>query len=1101
MLVDHLEVHEQVGGQCFQLEIRGFHGDLRLVADIADQHVEQRAGAEALAARALDETGRELGQRHAVAAQLLRQRLQQQLHLLLEHARHQPLGAARVHLVQGVERHLQGHAVARRAGLEVIAQAHLDASHGQSLREQVGGHASRLVAHQVVARQVQQAQLVLSLAALPYLVAIPALERRAGVDAFGDRLVVEAVDQLVVDQHVLAARLVLELLDIGQQLAVVGEEGELRIEFAVHQRAADEQLARAPRILPAERHAAAVVDDQAIQRAALVGAHLGRLLLPVRLRERGLEQVRADLLDPFRLDPRQAARIEPAGLHQLGGHHPAPGLLDQGRARPQMELDAARAQVMRLVVGLHADIAEQAREQGQVNLLEGRLDLVQAPAVLAHHRQQLAVDVAPLAQPQVREEVGAAGVHQLPVRLLVRHRLLEPAPDPQPLQEFGALVGELAVRLVGLLLGLDRPVARVLHRQRAGDDQHLAQRLLVARGQDHAAHPRIERQPRQLAAERSQRVVVVDRAELVEQLVAVGDRAARRRLDEREGLDRAQVQRLHAQDHGRQRGTQDFRIGEARTRQVIGFLVEADADAVGHAAATAGTLVGGRLRDRLHLELLDLVAIGIALDTRQPRVDHVADARHGQRGFGHVGGQHDAARVRGLEHAFLVARREPREQRQDLGMRRMVLAQRLGRLADLALAGQEHQHVAGALAAQLVDRVDDAVHQVALGLARALLAVAPGGGALGVANRGRAIVGDRPVTHLDRVQAAADLEHWRRLLLAAEMARETLGVDGRRGHDQLQVGAPGQDLLQVAEQEIDVEAALVRLVDDQRVIGAQQRIGLRLGQQDAVRHQLDRGAGREIVGKTYLVADHLAERRAELLGDAAAGGRGGQPARLGVADEALAASAEPAAELETDLRQLGGLARTGLAADDHHLVGGDRARDLLALARDGQAFGEADRRDRVRRYGRPRGARLAGFTRLALFARGTGFAALGPGARFAAPGIVLALATLAGFARRLAFARTPAASRAGAFAARLAGASLALLARRARRPLGLCLARADVVSGGGRRRGRGLRRTTRRLRLRRGGRGGRRRLRAFAGLRIRVLRCGAFGYIRHGGAL
>jgi hypothetical protein len=34
------------------------------------------------------------------------------------------------------------------------------------------------------------------------------------------------------------------------------------------------------------------------------------------------------------------------------------------------------------------------------------------------------------------------------------------------------------------------------------------------------------------------------------------------------------------------------------------------------------------------------------------------------------------------------------EQRQHLGGGRMVLAQRLGRLADLALAGQEHQHVA-----------------------------------------------------------------------------------------------------------------------------------------------------------------------------------------------------------------------------------------------------------------------------------------------------------------------------------------------------------------------------------------------------------------------
>ena len=42
----------------------------------------------------------------------------------------------------------------------------------------------------------------------------------------------------------------------------------------------------------------------------------------------------------------------------------------------------------------------------------------------------------------------------------------------------------------------------------------------------------------------------------------------------------------------------------------------------------------------------------------------------------------------------------------------MMFAQRLGRLADLALAGQEHQHVARAVAVTFVDGVDDGVRQV-----------------------------------------------------------------------------------------------------------------------------------------------------------------------------------------------------------------------------------------------------------------------------------------------------------------------------------------------------------------------------------------------------
>jgi len=52
---------------------------------------------------------------------------------------------------------------------------------------------------------------------------------------------------------------VFELLDIGEQLAVVREERELRIELAFDQRAADKQLTRARRILAAERDAKLVL--------------------------------------------------------------------------------------------------------------------------------------------------------------------------------------------------------------------------------------------------------------------------------------------------------------------------------------------------------------------------------------------------------------------------------------------------------------------------------------------------------------------------------------------------------------------------------------------------------------------------------------------------------------------------------------------------------------------------------------------------------------------------------------------------------------------------------------------------------------------------
>ena len=674
----------------------------------------------------------------------------------------------------------------------------------------------------------------------------------------------------------------------------------------------------------------------------------------------------AHLLDPFRLDASQRARVQAAGFHQFGGDDPAPHLARDERARPKVELDAARAQVLApLAVGLvqlQANVAEQAGQQRLVHLLEGRLALVQAPALFRHRGQQLRMHIAPFAQANMRQEVGAALLLQLPVGLLVRDRFFEPLPQLDPAQKLGLLVHELAMCLVGGLLGLLRAVSRVLHGQRAGDDQHLAQTLLVARSQDHPRHARVKRQLGQLATNAGELVRLVERAQLLQQLIAVGDGTAQRRLDKRERLDIGQAQRLHAQNDRCQRRAQDFRIGEAHAAQEITFLVQADADTVRHPATSAGTLVGRRLRDRFDLELLDLVAVRIALDARQPRIHHVADARHRQRRLRHVGGQHDAPRVRRFEHPLLLLHGQPREQRQDFRMRRMMLAQRLGSLADLPLARQEHQHVAGPDPAEFVHGVDDTVVQIALP------------GLLGTRGAvGRRIRLDRPVAHLHRIEPATDLDHGRRLAVAREMLGKALGVDGCRRDDHLQIRPLRQDLAQVADQEVDVEAALVRLVDDDRVVGAQQRIILRLGQQDAVGHQLDRRPGRHRVVEPDLIPDRLAQRRAQLLCDPLGRGGGRNPAGLGVADQpaaglALACRAPP--DRQGDLWQLGGLARAGFAGNDDDLVGLQCPGDLFAPCRDGQGLRKRDFRYRIGKPCRLRRTGLARPTGRARRARG-----------------------------------------------------------------------------------------------------------------------------------
>ena len=109
------------------------------------------------------------------------------------------------------------------------------------------------------------------------------------------------------------------------------------------------------------------------------------------------------------------------------------------------------------------------------------------------------------------------------------------------------------MRLISLLLQFLRALARILHGQRARNDEHFAQTLVVAPGQDHARHARVQRQAGHLLAQRRQRIFVVDGTEFLQKLVAIGNRSTQRRFDERELLDVRQPQRLHAQDHRRQR--------------------------------------------------------------------------------------------------------------------------------------------------------------------------------------------------------------------------------------------------------------------------------------------------------------------------------------------------------------------------------------------------------------------------------------------------------------------------------------------------------------------------------------------------------------------
>ena len=85
-----------------------------------------------------------------------------------------------------------------------------------------------------------------------------------------------------------------------------------------------------------------------------------------------------------------------------------------------------------------------------------------------------------------------------------------------------------------------------------------------------------------------------------------------------------------------------------------------------------------------------------------------------------------------------------------------------------------------------------------------------------------------------------------------------------------------------------------------------------------------------------------AKRHRELFGQPLGDGARGDPPRLGVPDHA----ADAAPEVQADLGQLSGLARTRLAGDDDHLMPVDRGAQLIDVRADRQRRRIGDRRHR-----------------------------------------------------------------------------------------------------------------------------------------------------------
>src|SRR5690606_7068484 len=143
------------------------------------------------------------------------------------------------------------------------------------------------------------------------------------------------------------------------------------------------------------------------------------------------------------------------------------------------------------------------------------------------------------------------------------------------------------------------------------------------------------------------------------------------------------------------------------------------------------------------------------------------------------------------------------------------------------------------------------------------------------------ITGQGPVANIHRIGAPTDLNH-RRLI---EEFAKAFNFNGGGGDSNPQVRALGQKVFQVAQQEIDVEAALVGFVNNQGVVTVQKPVMLNFCQQNTVGHHLDTGKLRGVIGKTNLIDHLLTDMLTQLLGNTTGDTAGGNSSWLGMTDQ------------------------------------------------------------------------------------------------------------------------------------------------------------------------------------------------------------------------
>ena len=195
---------------------------------------------------------------------------------------------------------------------------------------------------------------------------------------------------------------------------------------------------------------------------------------------------------------------------------------------------------------------------------------------------------------------------------------------------------------------------------------------------------------------------------------------------------------------------------------------------------------------------------------------------------------------------------------------------------------------------------------------------------------GQGVVVDGRITDLNRVGPAGNGED-RGMV---KMPGKDRGIDGGAGDNQFEIGPFRQQVLEKSKEKIDIQAPLMGLVNDNHPVFAEQRIVSGLRQQHPVGHEFDPGISAGLVVKADLVANQSAISAVffQLLADPFRHRDGGHPTRLGATDEFFPCRIQ----LQAELRELGGLSRTGITGNNDGLVGLQGLLYLGLMIQDGQ---------------------------------------------------------------------------------------------------------------------------------------------------------------------